>query len=321
MDELQELVERVLARDFAAVGRAISLVEDRRPRASERSERLLQLLRTSGRAAAGHCLGLTGPPGAGKSTLVSALARAARRRALSVGVLAVDPSSPRSGGALLGDRVRIEGDPDDELLYVRSMASGGDLGGLARAAGAAVEVLTAAYELVVVETVGVGQSETDVEHVSDTVVLVVQPASGDLLQFIKAGILEIPDVLVVNKLDLGPVATRAAAELRAALAATHPGRQASVPPVVLTSAATSDGVDELLDRCAEHRAQLAATGALEAERAARRRRWAYRLFRDWAGARGVQQLGGRAHAEARLALLLGEGRSAWGAASALAEQR
>src|SRR6185437_15914402 len=144
------------------------------------------------REGGGHRVGLTGPPGVGKITLASALAAELRKRGHTVGVLAVDPSSRRSGGALLGDRARIDTEPGDQGLFVRSLATGGELGGLARAAPASVLVLAAAYDRVLVETVGVGQSETDIEHVVDTVVFVVQPGSGDALQFLKAGIMEIP---------------------------------------------------------------------------------------------------------------------------------
>ena len=187
-------------------------------------------------------IGITGPPGVGKSTLVSALAKAVRQSGRTVGVLAVDPSSPRSGGALLGDRARIDIDPDDTGLFVRSMASGGDLGGLARAAGAAIDVLSSVYDVVLVETTGVGQSETDVEHVTDTVLMVIQPGSGDVLQFLKAGIIEIPDVFAVNKADLGAIAERAVAGAlcpRSAAAQAGRHRRNGLPPVVVaTSAAT-----------------------------------------------------------------------------------
>ena len=164
-------------------------------------------------------MGVTGPPGVGKSTLLSALLREWRGRGRSVAVLAVDPSSKRSGGALLGDRARIEHDPADRDVFIRSMAAGERLGGLAPATRAAAQALANAFDVVVIETVGVGQSETDVAEAADTVAVVVQPGSGDALQFLKAGIMEIPDVLVVTKADLGAVAHRAEHDLRAALGA------------------------------------------------------------------------------------------------------
>lgn len=291
--DVRQLAERVLAREPAAVARAISLVEDRRPAAEAR---IVELLGALGTAPRERCqrVGITGPPGVGKSSLVSALVQSARRGGRSVGVLAVDPSSPRSGGALLGDRARIELDPDDTALFVRSMASGGDLGGLSRAAGAAVDVLSAAFELVVVETTGVGQSETDVEHVTDTVILVIQPASGDMLQFLKAGIIEVPDLFVINKADLGAVAERAGAELRSALTAVYAGsRPRWMPPIVHTSATSGRGIEELLTSLDAHRAACIAAGELPARRTRAAAAWALRLFLQRYGEFGLEEAGGR----------------------------
>ncbi|HEY6562698.1 MAG TPA: methylmalonyl Co-A mutase-associated GTPase MeaB [Polyangiaceae bacterium] len=291
--DVRQLAERVLAHEPAAVARAISLVEDRRPAAEAR---IVELLRALGTAPRERCqrVGITGPPGVGKSSLVSALVQCARRAGRSVGVLAVDPSSPRSGGALLGDRARIELDPDDMALFVRSMASGGDLGGLARAAGAAVDVLSAAFELVIVETTGVGQSETDVEHVADTVLLVIQPASGDMLQFLKAGIIEVPDVFVINKADLGAVAERAASELRSALTAVYAGnRPRWTPPIVRTSATSGQGIEELLASLDAHRSSVLEAGELAGRRTRAAAAWALRLFQQRYGEFGVEQAGGR----------------------------
>jgi LAO/AO transport system kinase len=275
---IDELLPRILAREPAAVARAISLVEDRRASAEPRIVELLRKLAQTGRGASGHRVGVTGPPGVGKSSLLSALVRHARASGRSVGVLAVDPSSPYSGGALLGDRARIETDADDIDVFIRSMASGGQLGGLARAAAAAVEVLAAVYDLVLIETTGVGQSETDIEHVADTVLLVIQPGSGDVLQFIKAGILEIPDILAVNKADLGAIADRALSELGSALRVTSEGRaNARVPPLLRTSATSGEGVSELLAALDAHRSELQGE-ALRARRIDKSARWALRLF-------------------------------------------
>src|SRR5688500_12026094 len=173
----RELAQRVRRGDRVAVASDLNLVEDRGPQAAARAVELLAALDTAPLADPGHRIGLTGPPGAGKSTLAAAVARLLRARGRTVGVLAVDPSSVRSGGALLGDRARIVFDPADDGLFLRSLATGGDAGGLARAAPAAVRVLGAAFHAVLVETTGVGQTETDVAHVADTVVLVVQPGS------------------------------------------------------------------------------------------------------------------------------------------------
>jgi LAO/AO transport system kinase len=308
--DIDALAARVVAREPGAVARAISLVEDRRTASEAGIVALLRALWKKRAPTECHRVGITGPPGVGKSSLVSALALAARRRSRSVSVLAVDPSSPRSGGALLGDRARIEIDPDDHGLFVRSMASGGDLGGLARAAGAAVDVLTAAYDLVLVETTGVGQSETDVEHVADTVVMVVQPGSGDVLQFLKAGIIEIPDVFVINKADLGEIATRALADLGAALSAVHAGTGRGGPRIVSTSAAARTGIDDLLDALDEHRAHIDAQGLLLERRRQAAARWALRLCLQRYGEYGAERAGGTRALERALRAEIDQGATA-----------
>jgi LAO/AO transport system kinase len=293
----------VRAGERGAVARALNLVEDRRPEARPRIAALLEAL-GDGRPD-GHRVGLTGPPGVGKSTLVSALAGALRQEGHTVGVLAVDPSSKRSGGALLGDRARIETNPDDQGLFVRSLATAGELGGLARSAPAAVLVMGAAYDRVLVETVGVGQSETDIEHVVDTVVFVVQPGSGDALQFLKAGIMEIPDLLVVNKADMGETAKRARAEL---LGVLHVARSAGVPSaalaagadVVLVSAARREGIDGLVQAIERHRAAQLASGALAERRLQGKVEWGLRELTRRVGEEGVEREGGRAAARNRL---------------------
>jgi LAO/AO transport system kinase len=215
----------------------------------------------------------------------------------------VEDRRPSAEGAIVGllralgrasdplRAARIGIDPDDLGLFVRSMASGGDLGGLARAAGAAVDVLSAAYEVVLVETTGVGQSETDVEHVADTVLMVIQPGSGDVLQFLKAGIIEIPDVFAVNKADLGAIAERAAGELTAALSASHAGG-AALPPVVLTSATSDRGVADLFAALDAHRAALVTSGGLRERRVRATARWARRLFLTRWGEQGLEDVGG-----------------------------
>ena len=239
-----------------------------------------------GGEAPGHLVGITGPPGAGKSTLLSALVAEWRGRGTSVAVLAVDPSSKRSGGSLLGDRARIEHDPADPGVFIRSTAAGGQLGGLAPATRAAAQALAAAFDVVVIETVGVGQSETDVAEVADTVAVIVQPGSGDALQFLKAGIMEIPDVLVVTKADLGRIAVRAQRDLRAALRSAG-ARDTAV--VMVASLPPAEGVDALADALAAHRA-----GAdIGARRLAARRHSALADFHAEHGERGLRALGGR----------------------------
>ena len=246
-----------------------------------------------GGEAPGHVVGITGPPGAGKSTLLGALARTWRERGRTVGVLAVDPSSRRSGGALLGDRARIEADPADRGLFVRSMAAGERLGGLAPATRAAAQALAAAFDVVVVETVGVGQSETEVAEAADTVAVVVQPGSGDVLQFLKAGIMEVPDVLVVTKADLGAVADRAVRDLRAALRALGDG----APVVAVSGVHPVAGIGALADALDAHRAGL----DLAAARTRARRLGALADFVAEHGDRGLRALGGRRAAERFLA--------------------
>jgi LAO/AO transport system kinase len=286
---------RLRARDLGAAPAALNLLENRAPaRRGEIAALLAEVAPARlGGEATGHVVGVTGPPGAGKSTLLSALVRVWRDRGQTVGVLAVDPSSKRSGGALLGDRARIDADPADRGLFIRSMAAGERLGGLAPATRAAAQALAAAFDVVVVETVGVGQSETEVAEVADTVVVVVQPGSGDVLQFLKAGIMEVPDVLVVTKADLGAVADRAVRDLRAALRAL--GDRA--PVVAVSSVHPVDGIDTLADALAEHRAGLDVAEA----RTRARRLGALADYVAEHGERGLRALGGRRAAERFLA--------------------
>jgi LAO/AO transport system kinase len=207
-----------------------------------------------------------------------------------VAVLAVDPSSKRSGGALLGDRARIEHDPADRDVFIRSMAAGERLGGLAPATRAAAQALAGAFDVVVIETVGVGQSETDVAEAADTVAVVVQPGSGDALQFLKAGIMEIPDVLVVTKADLPKLADRAVADLTAALRSLGSSDTAVIP---VSSIAPPTGITELIDAFDAHRARL----DLPARRLRARRMHALEDFVTEHGERGLRALGGRRAAE------------------------
>ncbi|MEA2333858.1 MAG: GTPase [Solirubrobacteraceae bacterium] len=246
-----------------------------------------------GGEAPGHVIGVTGPPGAGKSTLLSALLRAWRADGQSVAMLAVDPSSRRSGGSLLGDRARIEFDPGDKDIFIRSTSAGERLGGLAWATRAAAHALAAAFDVVVIETVGVGQAETEVADVADTVAVVVQPGSGDVLQFLKSGIMEIPDVLVVTKADLGTIALRAKRDVSAALRSL--GSTTSV--VAVSSLSPPQGIDELIAALSEHRA---GTDTTERRLHARRAN-ALADFAHEHGERGLRALGGRLAAEQLLA--------------------
>jgi LAO/AO transport system kinase len=256
-----ELVEEVLSGDPRAVARAISMVED----GAEGLEALSAGLfpRTGGT----ETVGLTGSPGVGKSSLAGELVRVARERDRSVAVLAIDPTSPFSGGALLGDRVRMQAHATDPGVYIRSMATRGHLGGMALAAPEAIRILDASgRDLVIVETVGVGQAEVDVAAATDTTLVVVSPGWGDHVQVAKAGILEIADVFVVNKAD------REGADLavRDLLQMIRMGAAGPwTPPVVRTAAAAGEGIDELWDAIASHRRHLEDSGDLEADRRAR----------------------------------------------------
>jgi LAO/AO transport system kinase len=290
-----ELGTRLRERDLAAAPAALNLVETRTPAAREEIAALLAEVAPSrlGGEAPAHVVGVTGPPGAGKSTLLSALARSWRERERTVAVLAVDPSSKRSGGSLLGDRARIEADPADRGLFIRSTAAGERLGGLAPATRAAAQSLAAAFDVVVIETVGVGQSETDVAEAADTVAVVVQPGSGDALQFIKAGIMEIPDVLVVTKADLGQVALRARRDLNAALRSLG---ERDTAVVAVSSLPPPSGVEELVEALDAHRAGL----DLPTARTRARRLGALADFVAEYGERGLRELGGRRAAVRRL---------------------
>jgi len=301
--DIADHAAEVMSANKTAISRALNLVEDRRVESHAHVADLLGALRDAPKAASGHRVGLTGPPGVGKSTLTSALARALRLKGRTVGVVAVDPSSIRSGGSLLGDRARMSFDPTDNGLFVRSLATAGEVGGLAYAANSAVRVLGAAYDTVVVETTGVGQSEIDIVHVADTVVLVIQPGSGDVLQFLKAGIMEIPDVLVVNKADQDELARRAVADLEGALRTAHAAGASSdrepgwETPIVATSATKGTGIDRLIDVLDAHRQHLEAT--LRARRREGEVQWALDLFRRKHGEHGVSTLGGISKVEAR----------------------
>jgi len=282
---------RLRERDLDAAPAVLNLVESRTPAAREQTEALLAAVGTDAPA---HVVGITGPPGVGKSSLLSQLVAGWRARDRAVAVLAVDPTSRRSGGALLGDRARIEVDPKDRRIFIRSTAAGDRLGGLAPATRAAASALAVAFDVVVIETVGVGQSETEVADVADTTAVVVQPGSGDVLQFLKAGIMEVPDVLVVTKADLGRVATRAVTDLHAALKALGATR---TPVIAVSSLPPATGIDELLDALDAHRAGI----DLAARRVRSRRLHALADFVAEHGERGLRALGGRREAERWLA--------------------
>ncbi|WP_085120551.1 methylmalonyl Co-A mutase-associated GTPase MeaB [Tistlia consotensis] len=235
-------------------------------------------------------VGLTGPPGVGKSTLTGRLIAAYRGRGETVGVVAVDPSSRRSGGALLGDRLRLRSDAEDAGLFVRSMAARDRLGGLAEITWSAVVLMRALFDRVLVETVGVGQSETDVAGVADTVVFCVQPGGGDSLQFMKAGIVEIPQVAVVTKADMGKVAQRALADLAGALSLAEPEDGWPVRSLGV-SAESGEGLAELVATLDAHDAWLKQEGRLGERRHAQAEAWLRAAILERWGREGLRARG------------------------------
>jgi LAO/AO transport system kinase len=290
-----ELGRRLAARDRSAAPAALNVLEQRDVGAADRADALLAEIAPAalGHEAPGTIVGITGPPGAGKSTLLSELIAEWRQRDKSVAVLAIDPSSKRSGGSLLGDRARMAVDSRDDAVLVRSSATATRLGGLAPTTRESAIALAAAFDIVIVETVGVGQSETDIAELADVVVVIVQPASGDVLQFIKSGVMEIPDLLVVTKSDLGRVAGNAARDLQAALKTLG----SKTPVLQVSSLPPAKGVDRLIDAVEEQFAAMDLT-----ERRCRVRRYAaLDAFTHENGEKGLRALGGRRAAEKLLA--------------------
>jgi GTPase len=254
----ERLVEAVQAGDRRALARAITLIENGDPLAYEV---VADVYPSTGHA---YAVGLTGPPGVGKSTLASALIRIVRAQEKTVGVISVDPSSPFTQGALLGDRIRLVDHFLDPDVFIRSMGTRGHLGGLAETTLQSLLILDAAHkDVVFLETVGTGQSEVGVLSIADTVVLALMPGSGDSIQALKAGIMEIPDVIAINKMD-HPMAKTMLNEVRQVLALGP--REGWRPPIVLTEAMRGEGVDKLWEKIEEHRAWLLADGELERRR-------------------------------------------------------
>jgi LAO/AO transport system kinase len=252
------LAQRLLDGDRRALARAITLVENDDP---EGWELVRQVYPQTGRAAV---VGFTGPPGVGKSTLLSALTKLERERERTIAVLSIDPSSPFTKGALLGDRIRLTEHFLDPGVFIRSMANRGALGGLSEAALQAALLMDASgRDLVLLETVGVGQAEVDIIDHADTVVLVLMPGSGDSIQALKAGVMEIPDVIVVNKAD-HPLTDTMIREIKAVIALA-PKRDWPVP-IIRTEAVRGEGVPELVEKLAEHRAHIEAQGTLSERR-------------------------------------------------------
>jgi LAO/AO transport system kinase len=291
------LADAVGRRDRSAVAAALNLLDDRRAEARAAAAELIAFLASSlgGRPAGegegrGHVVGITGPPGSGKSSLSAVLIDGWRAAGRTVGVLAVDPSSARTGGALLGDRIRMLRPAVDDGVFVRSLASRGELGGLSPEVWPMSLVMIAAFDVVVVETVGIGQSETDVAELADTTCCVVQPASGDTVQFLKSGIMEVPDVFAVSKADLGVLAERTARELSGAVPRRPEGEWQV--PVQLVSATGHTGIEALSASFEAHRTSLVAAGTLATRRRSHQARSVLKRLQQEFGTHGVARLGG-----------------------------
>jgi LAO/AO transport system kinase len=264
------------------LSRALALVETH-----EGTAELADLLDAALAQTRAHTAGLTGPPGVGKSTLTNALLRDWRARKETVGVIAVDPSSRRTGGALLGDRARMATDPEDQGVFVRSMAARDRLGGLSDQTISASALFRALYDRVLIESVGIGQSEADISFAVDTVILCVQPGSGDSLQFMKAGVMELPDIVVVTKADMGDVAKRARNEVEGALTLFERDDDWRVPVILASATHGAGGMVELHKALADHRAWAERTGALKTRRAMQQQAWIDESIRARFGTEGL----------------------------------
>ncbi|OAN53941.1 ArgK protein [Paramagnetospirillum marisnigri] len=278
LDEIRQGGKPALARALAELERAPD------------APATIALLDAAHAAPIAHVVGMTGPPGVGKSTLMNALIAAWRADGRRVGCIAVDPSSRRSGGALLGDRTRLTTDPEDQGIFVRSMAARDRLGGLSALTVSAMVLMRALFDMVLIETVGVGQSETDVVGVADTVLFCVQPGSGDSLQFMKAGIAEIPHLVVVTKADMGAAAQRARADVLGALSlGGEDGEAGWTVPVLMVSSNKREGIDALIVGIDSHLAFLAGEGRLLRHRHTQAEAWLEEAVRERFGREGIRR--------------------------------
>ncbi len=292
----EALAAAVAAHDRAALARSLNLLDDRRPQARRCAAHFLATLPSEKLDAEGHLIGITGPPGAGKSSLTSALIGVWQQRGLSVGILAVDPSSPLSGGALLGDRLRMlaHDHGSNGSVFIRSLACRGEFGGLSAEVWPMSLAMLAAFDIVLIETVGVGQKEIDISKMSDTTCFVAQPASGDSIQFLKAGIMEVPHILVVNKEDMGAAARKTLTELRFTLKKQMDPAGWQVPALAV-SAVKGTGIEKLADTLDGHRQWLVEHDLLDTRRKQFQAEWIVKRLREEFGRFGIEKLGGEQH--------------------------
>ena len=296
-----DLAEGIRQADRSALAAALNLLDDRRPQAKrEATELLARLQAVEESIEPSRLIGITGPPGAGKSSLSAALIRVWRSRNLRIGVLAVDPSSPLTGGALLGDRLRMKTSTADDAVFVRSLACRGEFGGLSAEVWPMAQLMLATFDITLIETVGVGQREIDVSGLCDTTCYVAQPGSGDSIQFLKAGIIEVPQVLVVNKEDMGAVARRTLSELSGALARNHAEGEWQVP-VLSASATKGTGIETLADVLESHHQFLVSRNELRKRRRDDQADWIFKRLREEFGSHGLAMLGGEGPLREQLA--------------------
>jgi LAO/AO transport system kinase len=291
-------LDEILKGEKAAVAQALNLLEDKKPSSLARRVKLVETLSLNAKPER-HVIGITGPPGVGKSTLLSRIIPIYRDQKKSIGIITVDPSSKMSGGALLGDRTRISYDPKDTDIFIRSMAAGRHLGGLAWRTRQCLTLFESIYDRIIIETVGVGQSETEIEDVVDTVVSVVQPGSGDVLQFMKAGIMEIPHILVMNKADRKSLAEKSKNDLEAVASIATTDMEGWNLALSMTSALEGWGVDALVTAIEKHGFYLNEKNISE-KRRQNRIKWVHMIFRERFGSFGVDMLGGEKNILGRL---------------------
>ncbi|MER2557713.1 MAG: methylmalonyl Co-A mutase-associated GTPase MeaB [Candidatus Competibacter denitrificans] len=291
LPEPEALAAAVSRRDRLALAQALNLLDDRRPAARQCAAAFLDALPTDPLETGGHLIGITGPPGAGKSSLTAALIQVWRQRGLKVAILAVDPSSPITGGALLGDRLRMHASGADREVFIRSLACRGEFGGLSAEVWPMSLAMLAAFDIVLVETVGVGQKEIDVSKMTDTTCFVAQPASGDSIQFLKAGIMEVPHVIVVNKEDIGMAARKTLSEVKTTLRRQMDPAGWQVP-ALSASAALGSGIDKLADALEQHRQWLLGQQQFSARRQRCQAEWLVKHLREEFGRYGLGLLGG-----------------------------